>query len=86
MKTLLISSVVLAVIAGQAGASTFPEKAESRVPSMTKSYVADVVGNLPLKKQDQIRRSAAGMSFGGSEALWIGQETSTTKPIFSPNR
>ena len=82
MKTIALATFVLAFIAGHAAASTFPEKAESRVPLMNKAYVDDVSTNLPQKWADQIHRSG---SFAGTEALMIDSGTSS-KPIFSPNR
>ena len=85
MKTLALSTVVLALLAGHAAASTFPEKAESRVPLINRVYVDDVLTNLPQKKADQIHRSANSIAFGGSEALMMESGTGAT-PIFSPNR
>ena len=84
MKTLTLSTVVLAFFAGHAAASTFPEKAESRVPLIDRVYVDDVLTNLSLKKADQIHRSANAIAFGGSEALMM--ESGNGSPIFSPNR
>lgn len=85
MKTIALTTLVLAFIAGHAAASTFPEKAESRVPLMNKMYVDDVQTNLPLKWADQIHRGVGGGSFGGTEALMIESGTGS-EPIFSPNR
>lgn len=85
MKTIALATLVLAYIAGHAAASTFPEKAESRVPLMNKVYVDDVSTNLPQKWADQIHRTTGAGSFAGTEALMIDSGTSS-KPIFSPNR
>ena len=85
MKTIALATLVLTFVAGHAVASTFPEKAESRVPLMSKVYVDDVSTNLPQKWADRIHRTTGAVAFGGTATLMIDSATSS-KPIFSPNR
>lgn len=84
MKKILIATFTLGVLAGPAAAGVFPEKAESRVLTTSKSYGGDVTANLAQKRWDQIHPTIHAATFDTSYALSTG--TSSVKPIFSPNR
>ena len=84
MKKILIATIALGIIAGPAVAGSFPEKAESRVLTTSKSYGGDVAANLMQKKWDQIHPTTHAAMFDTSYALFAG--SSSVVPIFSPNR
>jgi len=87
MKTIISTIIALGIIAGPVAAAGFPEKAESRVMTTSKSYGGDVGVKLSLKKWDQTYPNSDATISATSYALSAGStSTGTVKPIFSPNR
>ena len=84
MKKILITTLALGFLAAPAAAGSFPEKAESRVPTTSKSYGGALTHSLMQKKWDQIHPTTHGAMFDTSYALSAG--SNSAKPIFSPNR